>query len=54
MNSSSNNTLKVLLAVGLILYIVSPIDFFPGPMDDILAGLIGIAGEASLLRRGKK
>lgn len=27
---------KILVLVGLILYCVSPVDFVPGPIDDII------------------
>lgn len=32
-----------LLAV-VLLYIVSPIDFVPGPIDDAVVALLGVAG----------
>ena len=32
-----NRSLRVILLVVLILYVISPADFYPGPVDDILA-----------------
>ena len=32
---------KVFTAVIVILYIISPIDLFPGPVDDAIVALIG-------------
>ena len=44
-----DNTGKIILLVALVLYIVSPIDLAPGPIDDAILGLIGvIAGRNSL------
>ena len=34
---------KGMLIVLVIFYIVSPIDLAPGPVDDIIVGLIGLA-----------
>ncbi len=40
---------KIILLVALVLYIVSPIDMAPGPIDDGILSLIGIiAGRNSL------
>lgn len=38
-----NGTMKGMLLVLMILYIVSPIDACPGPFDDLLVFLIGMA-----------
>jgi uncharacterized membrane protein YkvA (DUF1232 family) len=35
--------IKGMLLVVIILYIISPIDFVPGPIDDILILLLGLA-----------
>ncbi|WP_281671958.1 hypothetical protein [Pseudoramibacter alactolyticus] len=44
-----DNKWKIILLVALVLYIVSPIDLAPGPIDDAILGLIGvIAGRNSL------
>ena len=34
---------KGMLLVLIILYVVSPIDFCPGPIDDIIVILLGVA-----------
>lgn len=38
-----NDIGKGMLIILVILYIVSPIDFAPGPIDDIIVLLIGVA-----------
>ena len=32
-----NRAIRIILLVILILYVVSPADFYPGPIDDVLA-----------------
>ena len=44
----SNNTLRTLLLVFMILYIVSPIDACPGPIDDIIVAVMGVAARKKL------
>ena len=44
----SNNTLRALLLVFMILYIVSPIDACPGPIDDIIVAVMGVAARRKL------
>ena len=39
------NSLKGMIIILLILYIISPVDFCPGPIDDIIILLIGIASQ---------
>ena len=39
------NSLKGMIIILLILYIISPVDFCPGPIDDIIVLLIGIASQ---------
>ena len=38
-----NGVMKGMIVVLIFLYIVSPIDACPGPIDDIIVVLIGIA-----------
>lgn len=45
-----DNVVKGMLLVLMILYIVSPIDACPGPIDDIIVLLIGIAAQKGLSR----
>ncbi|MGO5337923.1 hypothetical protein ACTQZS_14180 [Bilifractor sp. LCP19S3_H10] len=42
------NGLKVLLGILLVLYVISPVDLAPGPIDDIIVIIIGIAAQKSL------
>ncbi len=39
---------KGMLVILIILYIVSPIDFAPGPVDDAIALLLGLAAAKRL------
>lgn len=45
---SMNRILKGLLITILIVYVVSPIDFCPGPIDDIILVLISMASNKGL------
>lgn len=38
-----NDVMKGMIIVLMILYVVSPIDACPGPVDDIIVLLIGMA-----------
>lgn len=42
-----NGVLKGILIALLVVYIVSPIDLFPGPVDDIILLLLSVAGGAT-------
>ncbi len=37
-----NNLLKVLLTTLIIVYIISPVDLVPGPIDDVIVALAGL------------
>ena len=39
-----NGIFKVMLFVLLLIYFVSPIDLCPGPIDDLIAIVLGIGG----------
>ena len=41
-----NGVLKGMLIVLLIIYIVSPVDFCPGPVDDIILILLSLCGNS--------
>jgi len=41
-----SGVLKGMLAILLIIYIVSPLDLCPGPVDDIILLLCAIGGSA--------
>ena len=43
-----SNLMKTLVLVVVILYIVSPIDACPGPIDDIIVAILGIAARKRL------
>ena len=44
--------LKIMLMVLVILYVISPIDAMPGPIDDVIVLLLGFAAKKeSVLRR---
>ena len=42
-----NSFVKVIILVFMIIYVVSPVDLMPGPIDDIIVVLAGM-----LARRG--
>ena len=39
-----NQTMKVIMMALVLLYIVSPVDVAPGPVDDMIVALRGFAG----------
>ena len=41
-----NGVLKGMFIVLLVIYIVSPIDFCPGPIDDIILILLTVCGNS--------
>lgn len=41
-----NDTMKGMLLVLLLIYVISPVDFCPGPVDDIILLLCTIGGRA--------
>ena len=48
-----NGFVKGILFVVVLIYIVSPIDFLPGPIDDIIVLLLGIAAQKGLAIKGE-
>ena len=40
-----DGVMKGMLIVLVILYVISPVDFVPGPVDDILVVLLGITAQ---------
>lgn len=38
-----NDVAKGMFIILIILYIISPVDFVVGPIDDVVVGLIGVA-----------
>ena len=43
-----NDLMKGMILVLMILYIVSPLDVCPGPIDDLIVILIGMAAHKGL------
>lgn len=43
-----NGIIKGMIIALMVVYIVSPIDACPGPMDDIIVLLIGLAAQKRL------
>ncbi len=43
-----NGVAKGMLIVLIIIYVVSPIDFLPGPIDDIIVILLGVATQKGI------
>lgn len=41
-----NDTMKGMLLVLLLIYVISPVDFCPGPVDDLILLLCAIGGRA--------
>ena len=51
---SDNRILKWLVLAILVVYVVSPADLLPGPVDDVIAILLYLAANKRDLRIGKK
>ena len=49
-----NKTLKGLLVALIMLYVVSPVDGMPGPVDDLLVTLLGFIGTRALDSKSRK
>lgn len=49
-----NKTLKGLLVALIMLYVVSPVDAVPGPVDDLLVTLLGFIGTRALENKSRK
>ena len=43
-----NDLMKGLVIMAVVMYIVSPIDAAPGPIDDIIVLLLGLASRKQL------
>ncbi len=43
-----NGFMKGMIVILMILYVVSPVDLCPGPIDDIIVVLIGMASRKRL------
>ena len=51
---SDNKIMKWLVLAILVVYVVSPADLLPGPVDDVIAILLYLAANKRDLRIGKK
>ena len=51
---SDNKIIKWLVFAILVIYVVSPADLLPGPVDDVIAILLYLAANKRDLRIGKK
>ena len=51
---SDNKIIKWLVFAILVVYVVSPADLLPGPVDDVIAILLYLAANKRDLRIGKK
>lgn len=41
----SNKWLKILIFIFMVIYVVSPVDLCPGPIDDMIVVLLGMAAQ---------
>ncbi len=46
-----DDMLKGIIIVAMLLYIVSPVDFCPGPIDDLIVILISLAANKGISSR---
>ena len=46
--------IKGMIFTLLVVYVLSPVDFLPGPIDDVLAILFYLAANLGQLRIGKR
>ena len=44
----NNQFMKDVLVGIMLLYIISPVDAFPGPIDDIIIAIAGLAAQKNL------
>ena len=51
---SDNKIIKWLVLAILVVYVVSPADLLPGPVDDVIAILLDLAANKRDLRISKK
>ena len=43
-----NDVMKGMLIILVVIYVISPIDFVPGPVDDFIVILLGLASQKKL------
>ena len=44
-------SLKILLLVEVLMYVFSPADLYPGPIDDLIVIALGIAAKRGMLTK---
>ena len=44
------NTLKIALLILVVLYVISPVDLVPGPIDDLIISVFYIAANTRIKR----
>lgn len=49
-NDAFKGFLGGIIVLAVIIYAASPIDFFPGPIDDILVAVIGLSARKKMLK----
>ena len=45
---------SILICIGLLIYVISPVDFVPGTFDDVIAFVILVFTAMQTFRRSKK
>lgn len=50
----NDKLLKYLILAALVVYVVSPVDLLPGPVDDVIAILLYLASNKKDFRISKK
>lgn len=46
-----DSTFKTLILIAVILYVVSPVDMWPGLLDDIIVVILGAMARKSIAKR---
>lgn len=46
-----NDVMKGMLIILVVIYVISPIDFVPGPVDDLIVILLELANQKKLENR---
>lgn len=50
----ANKLLGIVIILLVLLYVVSPVDLFPGPIDDAIFTICGIAAAKNRLSAGSR
>ena len=48
------NVIGIILIVVTIIYVICPIDACPGPIDDLIVAVLGVASSTALRKAGTK